>query len=89
MEDIKSYRDCFEVRFHVRPINFWYSLFSFFTQTSPYDKAIDKIQKMDIKDAFRSDAQQLHRDFHHACKKQHFDLLGVDCSDKLLADACE
>jgi hypothetical protein len=88
MEDIKLYRSNLESRFNYH-ISFWSSIVSFFTHSSPYDEAIEQIHKMDIKDALKSDAQQLHRDFHHACRKQHFDLLGVNCPEKQLADACE
>jgi hypothetical protein len=75
MEDIKLYRSNLESRYHYR-ISFWSSIFAFFTQSSPYDEAIDKIQKTEIIDAFKSDAHQLHRDFHHACSKQNLDLKG-------------
>ena len=67
MKDINVYKTNIESRFNFR-ISFWSSIAAFFTHSSPYDEAIKKIQEMDLKDAFRSDAQQLHRDFQKACK---------------------
>jgi hypothetical protein len=67
MKDINLYRSNLQSRFNFR-ISFWSSLVAFFTHSSPYDAAIKKIQEMDLKDAFQSDAQQLHRDFQNACK---------------------
>jgi hypothetical protein len=87
MEDIKLYEANLESRYNYH-ISFWSSIMSFFNQSSPYDEAIDKIQKTEIIDAFKSDAQQLHRDFHHACRKQHLGLNGIH-QGKLLVDACE
>ncbi len=87
MEDIKLYRSNLELRYNYR-ISFWSSIFAFFTNSTPYDEVIDKIRKTEIVDAFKSDAQQLHRDFHHACSKQHFDLQGK-YQNPLLVDICE
>jgi hypothetical protein len=87
MEDLNLYKTNLENRFQYH-VGFWSCIVSFFTQSSPYDEAIDKIRKMDIQDALKSDAQQLHRDFHNACRKNHFDLLGAG-SDKRLVDACK
>ena len=67
MKDVNVYKTNLESRFNFR-ISFWSSILAFFTQSSPYDEAIKKIQELDLKDAFRSDAQQLHRDFQIACK---------------------
>jgi hypothetical protein len=67
MKDINVYKTNLESRFNFR-ISFWSSIVAFFTHSSPYDEAIKKIQEMDLKDAFQSDAKQLHRDFQNACK---------------------
>lgn len=72
MKENKTYKTNLETRFRFR-VSFWSGFFAFFTQSSPYDEAIDKIRRMDIQDAFKSDAQQLRRDFHQACKKHNFD----------------
>jgi len=68
MENYKTYRNNLQTRFHFR-ISFWSGIFNFFTQSSPYDEAIERLQSMDARDALKSDAQQLHRDFLNACKK--------------------
>jgi len=72
MKDYKTYKTNLEKRYRCR-ISFWSGFFAFFTQSTPYDEAIEKIQKTDIQEAFKSDAQQLHRDFRVACKKHNFD----------------
>jgi hypothetical protein len=87
MEDLKLYRSNLENKFPIH-FSFWSGILSFFTQSSPYDEAIDKIHKMEIQDAFKSDVQQLHRDFQIGCKKNHLLPRGTDC-DKQLVDACE
>ena len=71
MEDIKIYSSNLESRYNYH-ISFWSSIFAFFTNSTPYDEAIDKIRETEIIDAFKSDAQQLRRDFHLGCSKQHF-----------------
>lgn len=48
MEDYKLYKANLEKRYCCR-ISFWSGFFVFFTQSSPYDEAIDKIQNMDIR----------------------------------------
>jgi hypothetical protein len=87
MEDVKLYKENLEQRFHYH-VGFWSSIIAFFTQSSPYDEAIDEIQKKDLQEAFKSDAQQLHRDFQNAFTKKN-NLLGVGSSGKQLADACK
>jgi hypothetical protein len=88
MEDYKLYRANLKTRFNYH-ISFWSGLFNFFTQSSPYDEAIDKLQKMDVQEAFKSDVQQLHRDFHVACEKHNFDFSLGKNQENRLADACE
>lgn len=77
MEDCKSYKETLARRFHYH-LSFWSGIFSFLTQSSPYDEAIDKIRKMNSRDAFKSDVQQLHRDFLNASRKQNLDLSGLN-----------
>ncbi|MCS3795897.1 hypothetical protein [Niastella sp. OAS944] len=87
MEDVKLYKENLEKRFHYH-VGFWSSIIAFFTQSSPYNEAIDEIQKKDIHEAFKSDAQQLHRDFQNACTK-NYNLFGVSSPGKHLVDACK
>jgi hypothetical protein len=88
MKDKNYYKENFENRFNIH-FSFWTGFFAFLTQRNPYSDAINHITHMDIQDAFKSDVQQLHRDFRVACKKNNLDFSSGKNRQKQLADACE
>ncbi|MCS3801101.1 hypothetical protein [Niastella sp. OAS944] len=70
MKYLQSYKINTEKRFSYH-VSFVASVVALFSQSSIFDEAIDAIKKRNIRESFKTDAQQLRKDFDNTLSKTY------------------